>query len=56
MRRATLEAGADAFILKSAIVTDLLLAVDRLRAEAEVAATESPVARAPAEDGSEERE
>ena len=56
VRRATLEAGADAFVVKSAIVTDLLLAVDRLRGEAEAAATGSPVARAPAEDGSKERE
>ena len=39
VRRATLEAGADAFILKRAIVTDLLPAVDRLRAEVEAAAT-----------------
>ena len=33
VRRATLEAGADAFVLKRAIVTDLLPAVDRLREE-----------------------
>ncbi len=39
VRRATLEAGADAFVLKRAIVTDLLPAVDRLREEAEAAAT-----------------
>ena len=31
VRRAALEAGADAFVLKRAIVTDLLPAVDRLR-------------------------
>ena len=39
IRRAVLEAGADAFVLKRAIVTDLLPAVDRLRAEVEAAAT-----------------
>jgi len=33
IRRAALEAGADAFILKRAIVTDLLPAVDRIREE-----------------------
>jgi len=31
VRRAALESGADAFVLKRAIVTDLLPAVDRLR-------------------------
>ena len=31
VRRAVLEAGADAFVLKRAIVTDLLPAIDRLR-------------------------
>jgi DNA-binding NarL/FixJ family response regulator len=31
VRRAALEAGADAFVLKRAIVTDLLPAIDRLR-------------------------
>jgi two-component system secretion response regulator SsrB len=56
VRRAMFEAGADAFVLKSVIVTDLLLAVDRLRGEAEAAAAGSPVAQAPAEDGSKERE
>ena len=39
VRRAVLDAGADAFVLKRAIVTDLLPAVDRLRAEVEAAAT-----------------
>jgi len=39
IRRAVLEAGADAFVLKRAIVTDLLPAVDRLREEMDAAAT-----------------
>jgi len=38
VRRAALEAGADAFVLKRAIVTDLLPAVDRLRGGVEPAA------------------
>jgi two-component system secretion response regulator SsrB len=37
IRRAALDAGADAFVLKRAIVTDLLPAVDRLREEVEPA-------------------
>ena len=41
VRRAALEAGADAFVLKRAIATDLLPAVDRLRAEVEAVATEN---------------
>jgi len=39
IRRAVLDAGADAFVLKRAIVTDLLPAVDRLREEMDAAAT-----------------
>jgi DNA-binding NarL/FixJ family response regulator len=34
VRRAAMEAGADAFVLKRAIATDLLPAIDRLREEA----------------------
>ena len=37
VRRAALEAGADAFVLKRAIVTDLLPAVELLREESELA-------------------
>jgi DNA-binding NarL/FixJ family response regulator len=40
VRRAALEAGADAFVLKRAIPTDLLPAVDRLRADADPASKE----------------
>ena len=39
VRRAALEAGADAFVLKRAIATDLMPAVDRLREEMGAAAT-----------------
>ena len=39
VRRAALEAGADAFVLKRAIVTDLLPAIDRLRDETDVGAS-----------------
>jgi hypothetical protein len=34
-----IEAGADAVVLKRAIATDLLPAIDRIRAETEAAAT-----------------
>ncbi len=50
IRRAALEAGADAFVLKRAIVTDLLPAVDRLREEAEVPSPGSGSAPVPAGD------
>ena len=50
VRRAALEAGADAFVLKRAIVTDLLPAVDRLRAEVETGATGNGGPPVPADD------
>jgi len=50
VRRATLEAGADAFVLKRAIVTDLLPAVDRLREGTDPGATEQGGAPPPRND------
>lgn len=45
VRQAAMEAGADAFVLKRAIATDLLIAVDRLRAGVEASdALEAPTA------------
>ena len=55
IRRAALEAGADAFVLKRAIVTDLLPTIDRLREEAEAAAPESGSAPVAAGEEREER-
>ena len=48
VRRAALEAGADAFVLKRAIVTDLLPAVDRLREGIRPAVPGNGAAAAPA--------
>ena len=52
VRRAALDAGADAFVLKRAIVTDLLPAVDRLRG----IGAEAPANGSPAPETAERKE